>query len=99
MCMPTFSEDVSVAFLTGMGSKYLQHLDKCYTEVQVGQVTADQRQAEEGANWYDGSEIDSPGHFDCFPAVKHVRGAGHDLSHDSRKGKMPACKGDCWNEN
>lgn len=49
---------------------YLDHLDKCDTEVEVGQVSADQTETEEDTDGNDGSEIDTTSHLNRLATVE-----------------------------
>lgn len=72
----------------GDGSGGLEHLNKGNGEVEVCQVTADQTQAEEDANWHDGSQVDAAGHLDSLSAIEKSRPAGQDLRNDGGKGEV-----------
>lgn len=71
-----------------------EHLNEGDGEVEVGQVTADQRQREHEANGYNGSKIDSAGHGDLLARVQHVGCPRQDLGHERGKGEMPCCEED-----
>lgn len=70
----------------------LEHLDKGNTQVEISEVTADQRQREEKANRHNGPEVYTASHGNFFPRVENVSEAGHDLGHDGSKEKMPCCE-------
>lgn len=72
----------------GDGSGGLEHLNKGNGEVEVGQVAADQTQAEEDTDWDDGSQVDAAGHLDGLSAIEKSRPAGQDLGNDGGKGKV-----------
>lgn len=75
---------------------YLEHLDKGDAEVEVCQVTADERQGEHEANGDNGAQVDPAGHGDLFPRVEHGGEAGHELGHEGGEAEMPCCEDDCW---
>lgn len=52
-----FSLDSGVLF------PYLDHLNKCDTEIEIGQVSAYEAQAEEDANGHNGAQVDASGHL------------------------------------
>ena len=66
----------------------LEHLNEGDAEVQIGEVTADQAQAEEEADWDDGAQVDAPRHLDRFPAIEQCRVPSEKLCHDGRKGQV-----------
>jgi hypothetical protein len=68
---------------------YLEHLNERDTQVQVGQVSANQAQREEHSDWHNSSKIYFAGHLDCFPSVQELRCASHDLGHDRCENQMP----------
>lgn len=70
------------------GCSYLDHLDESNTEVEVGQVTADQAQAEEDTNRDDSTEVDATGHLDRLATVKEGSVAGHQLCRNGCEGQM-----------
>lgn len=78
---------------------YLQHLNKGHTQVQIRHIAADQTQAEEYANWDDGSQEDSSSHFHGLSAIKKCGGPGKNLGHERGEGKMPCCKDDSYGSN
>lgn len=73
---------------------YLEHLNEGNTEVQVGDVTANEGQREEETNWNNGPEVDSAGHWDLLARVESLGETGHDLGNEGGEGKMPCCKED-----
>ena len=73
---------------TEKGNTYLEHLDEGHTEIEVGEVAADQTQAEEKANRDDGAQIYTAGHLDRLATVEHRGIAGENLGHDRRKGQV-----------
>lgn len=77
-----------------VGRTNLEHLNEGYAEVKVGQVSADQAQAEEETNGQDGAEVDAPSHGNGMPGVENLCEAGHDLSHDGCECEMPAGESD-----
>jgi hypothetical protein len=77
------------------GRGYFKHLDKCNTEIHVRLVPADERQAEEKADWNNGAEVDATSHFHSFAAIKEGRGSREDLRHEGCEGEMPCCEDDC----
>lgn len=72
----------------GDGGSGLEHLNKGNGEVEIGQVAADQTQAEEDTNWDDGSQVDAAGHLDSLSAIEKSRPAGQNLRNDGGKGKV-----------
>ena len=58
----------SIAFL--LAPPYLDHLNKGDTEVEIGQVSTDQTQAEEYTNRNDGAQVDAPSHLNRLPAIE-----------------------------
>ena len=71
-----------------MDSTHLEHLDEGNTEVQVGQVTANQTQAEEDTNGDDGTEVDPAGHLDGLSSIEPSGVSGEQLRRDSREGQV-----------
>lgn len=63
----------------------LEHLNEGNTEVEIGQVSADQAQAEEEANGHDSPEVDAPCHLDCLATVKESGVASKNLGHNGCK--------------
>lgn len=76
----------------GRGS--LEHLDEGDREVEVGQVTADQTQAEEDTNGHNGSQVYAARHLNRLSAIEHSRPAGHDLGNDGGKGEVVSREND-----
>ena len=72
----------------------LEHLNESDTEVEVGHVTTDQRQAEEEANRHNGTQVDSTGHLDILSSIKEGGGSSQDLGHESAKSQMPGGQDD-----
>lgn len=63
-------------------------MDESDTEVQVGQVAADQTQTEENTNGDNGAQVDAARHLDSLAAVEEVGVACQDLRHDRGKGQV-----------
>lgn len=78
----------------GNGCGGLEHLNESDTEIQVGNVSADQTQAEEEANGYNRTEVNAASHLDGLAAIKQVGGAGEDLSHEGCECQVPCCEED-----
>lgn len=72
----------------GDGGGGLEHLNEGNGEVEIGQVAADQTQAEEDTNGDDGSQVDATGHLDSLSAIEKSRPAGQNLRNDGGKGKV-----------
>ena len=72
----------------GLDSAYLEHLDEGNTEVQVGQVTTDQTQAEEDTDGNDGTEVDPAGHLDGLSSIEQSGVSGQQLCRDGREGQV-----------
>lgn len=66
----------------------LEHLDEGDTEVQVGQVAADQTQTEEDTDGHNGAQVDAARHLDSLATIEEVGVAGQDLRHDRGKGQV-----------
>jgi hypothetical protein len=60
----------------------LEHLNEGNTEVQIGQVAADQTQTEEYTDRHNSAQIDTASHLDSLAAVKEVSVASENLGHD-----------------
>jgi hypothetical protein len=60
-------------------------LNESNAEVEVGQVSTDQAQAEEEANGDDSPEVNPSRHLDRLATVKKGSVASKDLGHDGRK--------------
>lgn len=76
-----------------LAQTHLKHLNERHGEVQVSQITADEREREHQANWHDSSEVDSAIHGDLLAAIQRVCRAGEDLGHEGRESQMP-CRQD-----
>ena len=74
---------------------YLKHLDEGDTEVQVGQVAANQAQRKHDTNRHNGPQVHSPRHRYLLPRVEHGGEARHELCHDRREEQMP-CREEDW---
>lgn len=72
----------------GDGSGGLEHLNEGNGEVEIGQVAADQTQAEEDTNGDDGSQVDATGHLNSLSAIEKSRPAGQNLRNNGGKGKV-----------
>jgi hypothetical protein len=72
----------------GDGGGCLEHLDKGNAEVQVGQVTADQTQAEEDTNGHNGTQVDTARHLHGLATIEQRGVAGHELGSDGGKGQV-----------
>lgn len=70
------------------GGGSLEHLDERNTEVQVGQVAADQTQTEEQADRNDCAKVDAASHLDGLTAIKQRCVTSHELSCDGRKSQV-----------
>ena len=66
----------------------LEHLDEGNAEVEVGEVTADQAQAEEEADRHDGAEVNTARHLDRLAAIEQSGVPGEQLCHDGREGQV-----------
>lgn len=67
------------------GSGGLEHLDESDGEVEVGQVTADQTQAEEDTDRNDSAQVNAASHLDRLATIKHCSPSCHTLGDDRRK--------------
>lgn len=74
------------------GQTNLEHLDEWYTQVQVGQVAADEASAVKKANWDDDSQIHATRHFNLLSPIKQTCGSCQDLRSDGREDHVPACQ-------
>lgn len=74
------------------GSSYLEHLDKRDAEVEIGEVSADQAQAEQDDNGKDGSLVGLHVHGDIVSRVKQRGVARHELCDNGSKRHMPCCE-------
>ena len=72
-------------------SSYLDHLDERHGEVEVGQVTANERQREEDTNGDDCPQVDSAVHGNLLSRIQHGGETSEDLSADGCKTEMPCC--------
>lgn len=70
------------------GGRSLEHLDESNREVQVGQVTTDQAQAEEDTDRHDGTHVDTASHLNRLASVENVGPASEDLGHDGRESQV-----------
>lgn len=71
------------------GSAHLEHLDERDGEVQVGHVTANERQREHDANGYDGAQVHLSGHGNLLARVEDGGEASQTLGHQGRESQMP----------
>ena len=62
-------------------SDYLEHLDKCYTQIEICLVTADQTRTKEDSDGDDGSKVYSARHPDCLSAIEERSRPSQDLGH------------------
>lgn len=90
-------DQVSFRRSEGLRSKlltYLDHLDEGNREVEVGQVSANEREGEEDTNWDNCAEVDSAVHGHLLSRVQVAGAASQNLGHEGCKTKMP-----CGQEN
>ena len=73
---------------------YLDHLDEGDREVEVGEVTADERQREEDTNGNNGSKVDSAVHGNLLSGIQDCGETSEDLGADGCKTEMPCCEED-----
>jgi len=73
---------------------HLEHLDEGNGEVEVCEVTADERQREHDTDWDDGAQVYSAGHWNLLPRIQYSCKSSETLGHNSRKGQMPCCEDD-----
>lgn len=66
----------------------LEHLDESNREVEIGQVSAYQTQAEEDTDRDNGTDVDTTSHLDSLSAVKKSCASSHYLGNDGRKGQV-----------
>lgn len=71
---------------------YLKHLDKCYTQIEVWHVTADQAGAINQPNGHNCTHVLFARHVDCFSAIEESRCSGEDLSGDGCEYHVPCCE-------
>jgi hypothetical protein len=67
------------------GLANLKHLNEGDREVEVGQVAADQTQAEKDTNGDNCADVDPAGHLDRLAAIEEGGPVGKDLGHQSRE--------------
>ena len=77
--------------LTGsdLGNAYLEHLDERNGEVEVGHVTANERQREHDTNGDDSAQVDLASHGNLLARVEDGGEASEALGHQGRKAQMP----------
>lgn len=80
--------EVSWAFEEGPGFAHLEHLDEGNGEVEVGQIAADQTQAEEDTNGDNCADVDPAGHLDRLAAIEEGSPVGEDLGHQGREDEV-----------
>lgn len=73
-------------------SRSLEHLDESNAKVQVGDITADQTQAEKETDGNDSTEVDTTSHLDGLAAIKQCCGTREDLGHERCESQMPCCQ-------
>ena len=74
--------------------KYLEHLNKRHTQIQICHVTTDQTQTEEDTDGDDSAQVNTASHLDGLSAIKEVCGASENLGHEGRESQVPCCKND-----
>ena len=90
LCLSQFS--VVQHFRIDRLLSYLNHLNEGDGEVEVGEVTANERQREEDTNGNNGSKVDSAVHGDLLPRIQDCGETSEDLGADGRKTEMPCCE-------
>ena len=66
----------------------LEHLDEGNAEIEVGEVAADQAQAEEEADRDNRAKIDLASHLNRLPAIEQCSVPSKDLGHNSREDQV-----------
>ena len=75
-----------------LGRAYLEHLDERNGKVQVGHVTANERQREHDTNGNNSAQVHLAGHGNLLARVEDAGKASEALGHQGRKAQMPCGK-------
>jgi hypothetical protein len=79
---------------SGFGRAYLEHLDERDGEVQVGHVTANERQREHDTDGDNSAQVDLASHGNLLARVEDAGEASEALGHQGRKAQMPCGEDD-----
>ena len=86
------SKGQSLAYVDSVAKRIfgtdLEHLDEGNAEIEIGEVAADQTQAEEETDRDNGAQIDLASHLNRLPAIEQCGIPSKDLGHDSRENQM-----------
>lgn len=74
---------------------YLQHLNKRHTQIQIGDISTDQTEAEEQTNGKDGSSVGFAVHRHLVSGIENGRKLGQTLGHDRGEEHVP-CRQEEW---
>lgn len=74
---------------------YLQHLNKRHTQIQIGDISTDQTEAEEQTNWKDGSSVGFAVHRHLVSGIENGGEFGQTLGHDRGEEHVP-CRQEEW---
>lgn len=74
---------------------YLQHLDKRHTQIQIGDISTDQTEAEEQTNGKDGSSVGFAVHRHLVSGIENGREFGQTLGHHGGEEHVP-CRQEEW---
>lgn len=74
---------------------YLQHLNKRHTQIEIGDISTDQTEAEEQTNGKDGSSVGFAVHRHLVSGIENGRKFGQTLGHDRGEEHVP-CRQEEW---
>lgn len=74
---------------------YLQHLNKRHTQIQIGDISTDQTEAEEQTNGKDGSSVGFAVHRHLVSGIENGGEFGQTLGHDCGEEHVP-CRQEEW---
>lgn len=74
---------------------YLQHLNKRHTQIQIGDISTDQTEAEEQTNGKDGSSVGFAVHRHLVSGIENGGEFGQTLGHDGGEEHVP-CRQEEW---
>lgn len=74
---------------------YLQHLNKRHTQIQIGDISTDQTEAEEQTDWKDGSSVGFAVHRHLVSGIENGGELGQTLGHDCGEEHVP-CRQEEW---